>query len=276
MPLGCGSERPRSAPFGPEIAGQDSATRIERTKTDLADPTGMALGPRFLGRLGLADVVTVANALVGFTAVVIAPFDPSVAARLILLAAMADGLDGLVARRYGSTPVGEFVDSLADAVSFGVAPAALVVGLARAQWGRGGELLGIVDGTHLALAVAIPAVFVAAAVVRLAMYTAYDIGERTTEGVQTTLAATVLGAATLAGDLPVSVIVAVAGTLAYLMVTRIPYPDLRARDVLTMGVVQAGAVAVPLVFHRLFPRVLLGAALAYLFLAPRFYPRAGE
>lgn len=233
----------------------------------------MDLRPRFLGRLGPADIVTVVNALVGFAAAVLAPFEPRLAARLILLAAIADGLDGLVARRYGSTPVGEFVDSLADAVSFGVAPAAMVVGLARIQWGNGGELLGIADPLHLTAAVGIPALIVAAAVVRLAMYTAYDIGARTTEGVQTTLVATVLAAATLAGDLRVAWVLVVSFVLAYLMVTRIPYPDLRARDALAMGVVQVGAVAFPVVFHRLFPRALLLAALAYLLLAPWLYPR---
>ncbi|QGN08236.1 phosphatidylcholine/phosphatidylserine synthase [Halorhabdus sp. CBA1104] len=233
----------------------------------------MDLRPRFLGRLGPADIVTVVNAFVGFTAAVLAPFEPQLAARLILLAAIADGLDGLVARRYGSTPVGEFVDSLADTVSFGVAPAAMVVGLARLQWGNGGELLGIADPLHLTAAVGIPALVVAAAVVRLAMYTAYDVGARTTEGVQTTLAATVLAAATLAGEIQLVLVLLASVVLAYLMVTRIPYPDLRERDALAMGLVQTGAVLAPAVFYRLFPRALLAAALAYLLFAPWLYPR---
>ncbi|MFB6128425.1 MAG: protein sorting system archaetidylserine synthase [Halorhabdus sp.] len=232
----------------------------------------MQLRPRFLGRLGVADVVTVANVVVGFVAIVAASFDPSLGARLILLAAIADGLDGLIARSYGSTPVGEFVDSLADAVSFGVAPAAIVVSLAGDTLHLG-DVPSFVGAIEIALVVGVPALFVTAAVIRLAMYTAYDIEERVTEGIQSTLAATVLSAAVLAVDLQAGWLVGAAGVLAYLMITRIPYPDLRTRDALTMGVVQAGAVLVPDLASRVFPRLLLGVALAYLLLAPRFYPR---
>ncbi|MFC6754147.1 CDP-alcohol phosphatidyltransferase family protein, partial [Halorubrum tibetense] len=81
---------------------------------------------RFVDRLGLADAVTVANAAVGFLAVIAATVDVTLAARLILLAAIADGLDGVVARHRGSTPAGPYLDSLADVASFGVAPALLV------------------------------------------------------------------------------------------------------------------------------------------------------
>lgn len=232
----------------------------------------MQLRPRFLGRLGVADVVTVANIVVGFVAIIVAPLDPALAARLILLAAIADGLDGLIARTYGSTPVGEFVDSLADTVSFGVAPAAVVVSLADDAVHLG-DVSSLIGSVEAALVVGVPALFVTAAVIRLAMYTAYDIEERVTEGVQSTLAATVLSAAILAVDLPVGWLVGAVGVLAYLMITRIPYPDLRTRDALTMGVVQAGAVLVPGIASRAFPRLLLTVALAYLLLAPRFYPR---
>ncbi|WEL20933.1 protein sorting system archaetidylserine synthase [Halorhabdus sp. BNX81] len=232
----------------------------------------MQLRPRFLGRLGVADVVTVANIVVGFVAIIVAPLDPALAARLILLAAIADGLDGLIARTYGSTPVGEFFDSLADTVSFGVAPAAVVVSLA-------GDVVHLetietlVGSVEAALVVGVPALFVAAAVIRLAMYTAYDIEERVTEGVQSTLAATVLSAAVLAVDIPLGWLIGAVGLLAYLMITRIPYPDLRTRDALSMGLVQAGVVLAPGLASRAFPRLLLTVALAYLLLAPRFYPR---
>ena len=92
--------------------------------------------PRFLGQLGLADAVTVANAAVGFVAAAVAVGDPTLAARLVLLAAIADGLDGVIARARGGTPVGDYLDSLADVASFGVAPAVLVYGVARKGRGR--------------------------------------------------------------------------------------------------------------------------------------------
>jgi len=62
--------------------------------------------PRFVGRLGLADAVTVANAALGFLAAAAALVDVGLAARLILLGAMADALDGVVARYRGGMRTG--------------------------------------------------------------------------------------------------------------------------------------------------------------------------
>ncbi|QSG12428.1 Phosphatidylserine synthase [Halapricum desulfuricans] len=230
----------------------------------------MQLRPRFLGRLGAADVVTVANAALGFAAAVAATIDPQLAARLVLLAAIADGLDGVLARVYGSTQVGEYVDSLADVASFGVAPAVFVYVIASREWGLELATLSVAEVVTLA----IPALYVAAAVVRLAMYTAYDLEDRTTRGVQTTLAATVLAAAYLSGVTDPAVLLGATGLFVYLMITTIEYPELAERDALAMGVVQAGAVLAPLAFARVFPRALLAAALAYLLLAPVVYPRS--
>lgn len=51
-----------------------------------------------------------------------------VAAGLIVLAAVFDFFDGLVARALGvSSPIGKDLDSLADVISFGLAPAMLMV-----------------------------------------------------------------------------------------------------------------------------------------------------
>lgn len=219
--------------------------------------------PRFVGRVGLADAVTTANAALGFLAVVVAPTDVDLAARLVLLAAIADGADGLLAQRYGGTPVGEYLDGLADVVSFGVAPATVVVVSVTATRTE----------TWLAVAAhAVPALFVVAAVVRLALYTAYDVEEDSTVGVQSTLAAVVLAAAVLAGVGAVAVL-AGAAVLTYLMVAAVRYPDLLPRDALAMGVVQAGAVLAPDLLDGALPTALLVAALGYLVLAPRFYWR---
>ncbi|MFC6737129.1 phosphatidylcholine/phosphatidylserine synthase, partial [Halolamina salina] len=46
---------------------------------------------RSLGRLGPADAVTVGNAALGFLAVVAATVDIGLAARIVLLGAIADG-----------------------------------------------------------------------------------------------------------------------------------------------------------------------------------------
>jgi CDP-diacylglycerol--serine O-phosphatidyltransferase len=235
----------------------------------------MRLRPRFVGSLGPADVVTVANAALGFGAAVAATYAPPLAARLLLLAAIADGLDGVLARQYGGTAVGEVLDSLADVASFAVAPAVFVFAVARAEWG--------LTDAGLAAAVGIPALFVGAAVLRLGLYTAEDVGDASTEGVQTTLAATVLAAGYLAGLGPLAallgtsvaaVLVGATALFVYLMLAPVTYPELFARDALVLGGLQALAVLFPDTVGGVFPRALLIAALSYLLLAPRFYWRS--
>ena len=229
----------------------------------------MQLRPRFVGRLGVADAVTVANAVLGFVATLVAVYDLGLAARLILLASIADGLDGVIARVHGSTPLGEYVDSLADVASFSVAPAAFVFWAVTNGWN-----LSYASPTPRAVAaVAIPVLFVASGVVRLGMYTAYDLEGRTTRGVQTTLAATILAAAYLAGVTRPGVLLGVTAVFAYLMVTGFEYPELSEKDALAMGVIQFGAVVAPVALWRVFPRALTIVALLYLMLAPDFYPR---
>ncbi|MFB6207107.1 MAG: protein sorting system archaetidylserine synthase [Haloglomus sp.] len=226
--------------------------------------------PRFVGRLGLADAVTVANAALGFGAAVAATVDPALGARLVLLAAVADGLDGVLARRLGSTAVGEFIDSLADVASFCVAPAVFVFVVARGAWDL--TLTTADPPLLLAGALAVPALFVASGVVRLGMYTAYDLASERTEGVQTTLAATILAVVYLAGFQGAALLVGLTAAFTYLMVTTVEYPELAASHALGMGVVQAGAIVAPTAFGRLFPRVLLVMAVLYL-VGPWFYRR---
>lgn len=73
----------------------------------------------------LPNALTLGNLFFGFWAIIAAlRGDYSLAAWLIVLAAVADGIDGRIARyvRTGS-PFGTELDSLVDLVSFGVAPA---------------------------------------------------------------------------------------------------------------------------------------------------------
>jgi CDP-diacylglycerol--serine O-phosphatidyltransferase len=223
--------------------------------------------PRLLGRLGLADLVTVANAALGFVAVAAALVAPGLAARLVLLAAIADGLDGVLARIRGGTAVGPYLDSLADVASFGVAPAALVYVVATDGGAAG-------FGSPLSVAaVVVPAIYVAVAVVRLGFYILHDSDVPETEGVQTTLAATILSAAYLAGITDPVVLVGLTALFGYLMVAPITYPDLYARDATILGGLQFLAVLFPTVVSRVLPRALLLFAVAYLVLAPFAYWR---
>jgi CDP-diacylglycerol--serine O-phosphatidyltransferase len=218
-----------------------------------------------VGRLGLADAVTVGNAMLGFLAAFVATRDAGLAARIVLLAAVMDGLDGVIARKRGGTLAGPYLDSLADVASFGVAPALLVASRATDMWAFGSDPVAYV------LALLLPALYVAMAVTRLGLYTAYDSDASETKGVPSTLAATVLSAGVLAGFVGPAFLVALSGLLAALMVTQITYPDLHPQDALVMGVVQALAILLRGRPGEVFAFALLFLALAYLFLGPRFY-----
>lgn len=86
----------------------------------------------------VADLITLANASAG-TASILAmmsylatpePWRIFVALGLLPLALIFDIVDGYVARwRYSHSPFGQELDSLADIVSFGVAPVAIAYGL---------------------------------------------------------------------------------------------------------------------------------------------------
>ncbi|WP_248896550.1 protein sorting system archaetidylserine synthase [Haloplanus halobius] len=221
--------------------------------------------PRFVGRLGLADAVTVGNAMLGFVAAFVAVQDAGLAARIVLLAAVLDGLDGVIARKRGGSAAGPYLDSLADVASFGVAPALLIASRAAEAWTFGGEPL------RYALGLLLPAIYVGMAVTRLGLYTAYDSGSSETKGVPTTLAATILSAGVLAGFVGPGLLVALSGLLAALMVTQITYPDLHPQDAIVMGIVQVLAIVLRGRPGEVFAFALLFLALAYLTLGPRYY-----
>ncbi|WP_096391146.1 protein sorting system archaetidylserine synthase [Halopenitus persicus] len=224
--------------------------------------------PRFAGRLGLADAVTVTNAAIGFLAVAAATVDVELAARLVLFGAIADALDGIIARKRGSTPAGDHLDSLADVATFGVAPATIVAITLESAG------MGATDPAFLA-GIGVGACYVAMAVTRLGLYAAYDLDSDETKGVQTTLAATIIAATVLAGYTDPVVLVPETALLAALMVSQVTYPDLHAQDAIVMGVVQAVAIVNTGYWGRVFAFALLFLAGTYLVLGPWFYWRDG-
>ncbi|QPV62979.1 protein sorting system archaetidylserine synthase [Halosimplex litoreum] len=228
-------------------------------------------GLRVRERLGVADAVTLANAVVGFAAGVVALSDPHLAARLVLLAAIADALDGIAARAFGGTEVGPLLDSVTDVVSFGATPALLVVGIASAEWAWLADGIAAAPPAEAVAAVGAGALFVVFSVLRTSLYSEFVGEDENRPGIQNTLGATILAAAYLAGLTWVPGLLAVTAVLSVAMVAPVSYPKLLARDAGILGVVQAAAILAPTAFGRLLPRFLLVAALGYMFLAPRFY-----
>lgn len=228
-------------------------------------------GLRVRERLGVADVVTLSNAVVGLVAAIVALSDPALAARLILLAAIFDAIDGIVARQFGSTTVGPLLDSIADVVSFGATPALFIYGAAAAEWGWLADGLLSAPPVEATAALAVASLFVIMSILRTALYSEF-VGEgENRPGIQNTLAATIVVTAYLAGLTIVPALLVVAAVLSLAMVAPVAYPKLLARDATVLGVVQAAAIVAPTVYYRVFPRVLLVAALAYMLLAPRYY-----
>jgi archaetidylserine synthase len=235
------------------------------------DSRGMDEGLRVRERLGVADVITLFNAVVGLAAAVVALSAPTLAARLILLAAIFDAIDGLVARQFGGTAVGPLLDSVADVVSFGATPALFIYGVAAAEWGWLAD--GPLAAPPLEAAVALGAgsLFVLMSILRTALYSEFVGPAENRPGIQNTLAATIVVTAYLAGLTTVPALLLLSGALSLAMVAPVAYPKLLARDASVLGVVQAGAILAPVAYARVFPRVLLVAALAYMTLAPRYY-----
>ena len=87
------------------------------------------LDVNILKLIKLPDLISICNALLGFLAILLVLSGGSEALKdalvVILSAAVIDGLDGLVARGIESSHMGRYLDSLADMVSFGTAPAIL-------------------------------------------------------------------------------------------------------------------------------------------------------
>lgn len=79
-------------------------------------------------RLSVADYFSLVNAILGFIAIIslltsLVPEDLKIRISLtfLLLAILADGLDGIIARKTRRSEVGEHLDSMADMTSMGVA-----------------------------------------------------------------------------------------------------------------------------------------------------------
>lgn len=84
------------------------------------------MGDNILKLIKPADIITIVNALLGFASIIMAlQKEAEIALVLVLIAVIADGADGAVARYSGYGILGANLDSLADVISFGLAPAVL-------------------------------------------------------------------------------------------------------------------------------------------------------
>lgn len=77
--------------------------------------------------LSIADFITITNAVLGFLALLMVFSNQlQIAASLVLLGLLADGLDGVVARRMRKSRIGEYLEAIADMISLSIAPLAIL------------------------------------------------------------------------------------------------------------------------------------------------------
>ena len=173
----------------------------------------------------LATLFTVGNMFCGYSSVVLSSIGRlETAALMIVLAAVLDGLDGRIARLTGSTSAfGIEFDSLADIVSFGVAPAMLAF-----HWSLGPGRIG----WSLAF------LFVVAVAMRLARFNIQTSAadKRFFIGLPAPMAGCVLASLVFTfPELPQSrwMAIALAGLvlcIAFLMISRVRYRSFRELD----------------------------------------------
>jgi CDP-diacylglycerol--serine O-phosphatidyltransferase len=182
-------------------------------------------------RMSIADFFTLANALLGFLAltyVIDGKF--LLAVFLIFFAILLDGLDGFLARRFGSKHhFGQYLDFFADSVSFCFAPAALFYSMTY-DISRGSAW----TSWENALAVAIPTFFVSMGLIRLARFAEEGFRKPQFEGLPTPAAAYLVIAVytLLEGDIASEISLQVAAlavmmVAGFLMLANLRYPKLK-------------------------------------------------
>ena len=208
----------------------------------------------------LPSLFTLANMMCGFAAVLLSfQGEFTVAAVLIAVAVVLDISDGAVARAVGAiTPFGLQFDSLADLISFGIAPAVLLH-----TWGFDGEGL---------LAWVVPLLWLACAAFRLARFNVTIdplADKRYFIGLASPGAAGVILASVFLFDPPFEgwriLIPAVAGTLAAVLMAT-SYRFMSFRTLVTpkgKGVYLSVGLLVLIVLGLVTYPALTGAVIAY-------------
>ncbi len=234
----------------------------------------------------LPDLFSILNALFGFSAILFVLGGTSVTEKalknaliLILLAVVADGLDGIVARNVESSPIGKYLDSLADMLSFGVAPAIVVYVASKNYFA--------VPAMYINVVLAFCGAYVICGMLRLARFNANLFLERKAlpkednfEGFPITGSAAFLAAFMLLLielQLPpyssASILIALMGMLCLLMTSRIRYKNIRDRRI----VIPAGMIFFTLLVFYLFslpfvyPAAIIAASTAFYICSPFVY-----
>lgn len=158
----------------------------------------------------IPDLFSLLNLVFGFAAILAASRgNTGLSILLVILSAVFDGIDGFLARKMKTSDLGFSLDSLADLVSFGVAPASIAV----VAFGFSGYALTV------------SLIYLTCGTLRLARFNASDRDDELFEGFPIT-ASGIAAVASLLLNKPVLTL-ALMLILSILMVSSIPYPKIR-------------------------------------------------
>lgn len=197
-------------------------------------------------RICIPHIFTLANALCGYVSIIQSlEGNYTIAAYAIILAAVMDFLDGRIARALGTTScIGMELDSLSDAISFCLAPTIM---LYSSQSPANTNLLLIALGCYLC-----------AGLWRLARFNVSSHQPcNVYRGLPTTIAAFFMAALIMAepwldyyvqGHIAYRALLVLVLTLAYLMISTIPFPTFKTAPSKKMKLLALGLTAtIPLV-----------------------------
>lgn len=163
-----------------------------------------------LKAIRIPDLFSLLNLALGFWAILAASRGiTEFAVVLVILSAVFDGLDGFLARRIKSGKLGAGLDSLADLVSFGVAPAFLVV--------------TVTNFSGYSLVVSL--VYLTCGTLRLARFNLSANNDKFFEGFPITASGMAVAASVVLGRPELTPILMLA--ISALMVSSVPYPKIR-------------------------------------------------
>jgi CDP-diacylglycerol---serine O-phosphatidyltransferase len=188
----------------------------------------------------IPNFITSLNLTAGFIAIIIAANGDTVTASWLILAAMVfDFLDGFSARLLKAySDIGKELDSLADVVSFGVAPGIIIYNLLTNAFSHGELNINLSEGTREAIILVVSATIPVCAALRLAVFNIDTTQSTSFKGMPTPATALAVISVVLAGhfsgsaftdSLSGSPVILIIFTLALsgLMVSRIPLLSLK-------------------------------------------------
>lgn len=221
---------------------------MELLNTEIYLIFALLLNKRLLLMKHVPNFITSLNLVSGFSAIIFAAHGKiEIASWMILAAMIFDFLDGFSARMLRAySDIGKELDSLADVVSFGVAPGIIIFSLLESSFSPGipGNING--DTLNTALIIIVSAIMPVCAALRLAIFNIDETQTKTFKGLPTPANALAVISVVIAAHHSASaIVISFAGSvvllviftimLSLLMVSRIPMLSLKVSDLRWKG-----------------------------------------